>query len=181
MRHDQAHVLIRKQGGRIEVASSSGAIISPCQKYRYLLWRVWNSDDPVVNLVGLNPSTADETKDDPTMRRCRQFARAWGFGGFLMTNLFAFRATRPSELRAVATPVGPENDSWIVCAARSAERVVAVWGVHGTLLDRDKQVMALLQRRAYCIVVTKSGHPGHPLYLRKDLPLIEFPFAERNM
>lgn len=91
------------------------AYFSPCRKYRYSLWREWDATaetkhEGYAMIVGLNPSTADEIHDDPTIRKCINFAQAWGYRALCMTNLFAYRATKPNVMRAAAEPVGPEND-----------------------------------------------------------------------
>ena len=157
------------------MTSPTGAIFSDCRRYRYVLWRVWDDEKATINFIGLNPSTADETTDDPTMRRCRQFARDWGYGGFLMTNLFAFRATEPAQLKIANDPVGAENDKWISQAAKDADRIIFVWGAHGSFRNRDKEVTMLLGGNAYCLSLTKAGQPGHPLYLKRSLLPVEFP------
>lgn len=118
--------------------------------------------------VGLNPSTADETRDDPTIRRCMAFAKAWGYGGLCMTNLFSFRATDPKDMKAAADPVGPENDAHLLALAEGAGVIIAAWGANGTHKGRDKDVRKLLPT-LYCLAMTKGGHPGHPLYLPKIL------------
>jgi hypothetical protein len=156
------------------MTSTSGAIFSPCRRYRYVLWRTWEADHPRVNFIGLNPSTADEISDDPTMRRCRQFAAQWGYGGFIMTNLFAFRATKPHNLKSAAEPIGDDNDLWLIRAAEEAELVVLAWGVHGAFLGRGEAVIRRMGNRCCCIQLTKHGQPAHPLYLRKGLPLVPF-------
>ncbi len=152
-------------------------IFSPCRKYRYTLWRVSPSDlfemslgnwTPYVNFIMLNPSTADEVQDDPTIRRCIGYAKAWGYGGLCITNLFAFRTTEPNVMKAATDPVGPENDKWLTQCARDADIVVAAWGVHGNYLDRDKEVFKLFPY-VTCLGTTKAGHPRHPLYLPKGL------------
>jgi hypothetical protein len=140
------------------------AIFCPCRTYRYSLSRVWNPNLPSVMFVGLNPSTADEQEDDPTVRRCVGFARKWKFGGLILVNLFAYRSTDPHGLLEADDPVGPGNDKHIVASARAAERVVLAWGTKGCLLDRDERVLSLLPG-AHCLGVTKDGHPKHPLYL----------------
>ncbi len=173
MRHDEEGTALRENRGRI-VNSRNGAVFSPCRTYRYLLWRIWNKSNPRLNFIGLNPSTADENTDDPTMRRCRQFTQDWGFGGFYMTNLFAFRATKPTRLKSAKDPVGPDNDGWIVTAGSMSEKVVFVWGCHGSFRSRNREVIALLGKRGFCISLTKGGHPRHPLYLKKSLQLVEF-------
>ena len=118
--------------------------------------------------VGLNPSTADETQDDPTIRRCIAFAKAWGYGGVCMTNLFAYRATLPEVMKATSDPVGPDNDEYLRALAADAGVVVAAWGANGTHKGRDAEVRKLLPE-LHCLALTKDGHPGHPLYLRKTL------------
>ena len=93
--------------------------------------------------VGLNPSTADEIKDDPTSRKCMRFAQSWGYGGIILANLFAYRATDPRELKGVSDPVGPENDHWLNRLADEAGIVIAAWGIHGGFMRRDSVVMDL--------------------------------------
>jgi hypothetical protein len=149
------------------------AAFSPCRIYRYALSRVWDSNLPTVLFVGLNPSTADERNDDPTIRRCIGFARRWNLGGLVMVNLFAFRSTRPSILLAAADPVGPANDMHILAAARTAERIVLAWGTCGAHLGRDRTVLAMLPD-ADCLGTTKHGHPKHPLYLKGNTRLRPF-------
>ena len=93
--------------------SKSGAVFSDCRKYRYALWRMWNEHMPIAMIIGLNPSTADQTRNDPTITRCINFASSWGYGGVCVTNLFGFRATAPTELKAHHDPIGKENDAWV--------------------------------------------------------------------
>lgn len=143
------------------------AILSPDRVYRYSLTRSWGPG-PTVLFVGLNPSTADETTDDPTIRRCVGFARDWGYGRLQMANLFAYRATAPAKLLAAHAPVGPQNDQHLVTLANEAELVVAAWGSKGSYLGRDLSVRKLLPRLHY-LRLTRGGHPGHPLYLPKTL------------
>ena len=118
--------------------------------------------------MGLNPSTADETQDDPTIRRCQGFARDWGYGGLVMANLFAFRATDPAVMKQAADPVGPDNDEHLLQLASTCPLVVAAWGTHGQHLGRDHQVRELTPN-LHCLRLTKEGYPGHPLYLPKSL------------
>ena len=145
----------------------TGALFSECRTYRYGLWRTWQPG-PYAMFIGLNPSTADETKDDPTIRRCIAFAKAWGYSGLYMANLFAFRATDPREMKKAFSPVGPSNDHHLVRIAEDAGVVIAAWGQHGTHLNRDKAVRSLVPGLHY-LRLTKEGHPGHPLYLPGDL------------
>ena len=143
-------------------------IFSPCRTYRYALWREWIGGEGYAMFVGLNPSTADETQDDPTIRRCIAFAKAWGYAGLCMTNLFAFRATQPEDMKAANDPVGPENDAHLKALAEGAGVIVAAWGVHGTYGGRHNAVRAMLPE-LHCLALTKDGHPGHPLYLPASL------------
>jgi hypothetical protein len=144
------------------------ADFSPCRRYRYALWRTWGGITGYAMFVGLNPSTADETEDDPTIRRCIAFAKEWGYGGLCMTNLFAYRATQPTDMMNADDPVGPDNDDWLRDAGGGASVVVAAWGVNGTFSGRNTAVRKTLPRLHY-LRLTKAGHPGHPLYLPKTL------------
>lgn len=154
-------------GGTGNEAMERGADISPCGRYRYSLWRKWGPGATCM-FVGLNPSTADATLDDPTIRRCVGFAKAWGYGALMMTNLFAFRSTLPSTMKAAIDPVGPDNDLHLRAAYFNSGVVIAAWGAHGTHKRRDVQVRALLPHLHY-LRLTKDGHPGHPLYLPASL------------
>lgn len=154
------------------VQGETGARFSRCRRWRYLLWRCWDTRLPVVNFLMLNPSTADEFKLDPTCARARDYAERWGFGALIVTNVFAWRATDPEVLRAVDDPVGAGNDRAIVRAAREAMLVVAAWGNHGAYLERSTRVRALLARHAIApcaLRVNAGGEPAHPLYLPKAL------------
>lgn len=154
-------------GGTVADAMERSATLSPCRAYRYALWRRWGRG-PYAMFIGLNPSTADETNDDPTIRRCIGFARAWGYEALCMTNLFAYRATEPADMKKAADPVGFENDGALETLARGAGVVVAAWGAHGTHQGRDKAVRSFVNGLHY-LRLTKDGHPGHPLYLPANL------------
>lgn len=153
------------------------AQFSPDRVYRYALWRTWDaSNGSRVMFIGLNPSTADETQDDPTIRRCVGFAKRLGAGQMIMANLFAFRATDPfTMLKLVHTdPVGPDNDAWLARLAEHAGIIVAAWGAHGGHRHRDEQVIGMFSDRLFALGVTKDGHPRHPLYLRADAELVRY-------
>lgn len=153
-----------------------GAQFSPCRTWRYALWRTWSDGDGHVMFIGLNPSTADETNDDPTVRRCIGFARAWGYGGIYMLNLFAFRATDPRSMKAAPAPIGPENNRFLRMYYEEAGIAIAAWGAHGAFMRRD-ELVALLLPQLHCLGTTKDGHPRHPLYLRStERPV---PYARR--
>ena len=148
------------------------ATFSPCGAYRYSLTRGWDSGKPAVNFLMLNPSTADAEQDDPTVRRCLGFAKAWGFGVLYVTNLFALRATDPRALYKHPDPVGPDNDRCILKAAAGSKLVVAAWGVHGDHRQRAADVLRLLMEpgiAVHALKLTKAGSPCHPLYLPAKL------------
>ena len=148
--------------------TKSGAVFSDCRKYRYALWRIWNEHMPIAMIIGLNPSTADQTRNDPTITRCINFASSWGYGGVCVTNLFGFRATAPTELKAHHDPIGKENDAWVHEMAKGAAITVAAWGYHGKFLNRSLEILPSLGQ-LYCIKMNKSGEPAHPLYLKAEL------------
>lgn len=149
----------------------STALYSPCETYRYLLTRVWDTDAPRLLFVMLNPSTASELRNDPTVARCEARARAMGQGAVRVANLFAFRATDPRDLRAAPAPEGPENDRLLVESVQWADGVICAWGNHGTLLGRAALAEALLRQTGKPLLhlgLTAAGQPRHPLYVRKD-------------
>lgn len=155
---------------------------SPCRKYRYTLWRTWDYEygentrgevqPPYVQFIGLNPSTADETQDDPTIRRCKAFAKAWGFGAMCMTNLFAWRDTDPKKMKKVPSPIGEDNDKWLAEIASGASVIIAAWGKDGSHLYRGTKVKQLIPNLK-CLRKNKDGSPEHPLYLPSNLTPIE--------
>lgn len=150
-----------------EIAKS--AHFSLCRRYRYELWRRW-SDGPHAMFIGLNPSTADETQDDPTIRRCIGFAKDWGFSALCMTNLFAFRATDPAVMKKEANPFGEDNQHHLLRCASGAGIIIAARGVHGTHANGDLVVRDWLSKAGLtlqCLGLSKDGHPRHPLYLPK--------------
>ena len=146
----------------------STAVYSPCERYRYSLTRIWQPDGRRVNFVMLNPSTATEVQNDPTVERCERRARALGYGSFAVTNIFAWRDTDPKAMRAATDPVGPANDAAITERAQWADDVIAAWGTHGAHLDRGAAVVVLLRdtgKPLFHLGLSKAGHPKHPLYL----------------
>jgi hypothetical protein len=153
---------------RHDPASGGGAVYSPCGGWRYLLWRVESRRAAMLGMGLLNPSTADHTRDDPTIRQCRLRARRAGAKGVLVWNLFAFRATRPVDLKRAGDPVGPDNDEAIALAISVARRTVLAWGTHGAHRGRDTEVLAMLSQAPsdlWVLGITQNGNPRHPLYL----------------
>ena len=148
----------------------TSAIFSEDKMFRYELWRWWDKSKPFVMFIGLNPSTADETNDDPTIRRCIGFAQDWGYGGLCMTNLFALRATDPKVMLNFPKSIGPDNDEHLIMVSDKAGKIIAAWGIHGSHRNRDKEVMAFIPDM-FCLGITKNGNPKHPLYIKKDKKL----------
>ncbi len=146
----------------------STAVYSDCESYRYSLTRVWDPAGRRALFVMLNPSTATEVQNDPTVERCERRARALGFGAFRVTNIFAWRDTDPRAMRRADDPVGPANDAAILDGVTWADQVIAAWGTHGAHLDRGPRVEALLRATGeplFHLGLTKDGHPKHPLYI----------------
>lgn len=152
------------------------ATFSPCRLYRYTLTRevapMFGSG--ILMVIGLNPSTADETANDPTIRRCMRFAEDWGMRHYLMCNLFAFRSTDPAVMKAHPSPIGPDNDTAILDSARavrdSGGKILCAWGTHGEHMDRAAYVTRLLTNRKYrlyCLGTNSDADasPCHPLYI----------------
>jgi hypothetical protein len=152
----------------------STAYFSANRRFRYTLVREWDAAKPKVAFIGLNPSTADETEDDPTIRRCIAYAKAWGKGGLLMLNMYAYRATKPKDMwaaekRGVDIIGGQEN--WVESLKRYAtyhacDLAVAAWGRHG--MKRGPHLSAQWPSLT-CLGFNDDGTPKHPLYLKADL------------
>lgn len=145
-------------------------IFSKDRKYRYSFHKTW-SEAPSIMFIGLNPSMSDGL--NPTLRRCITFAQIWGYGSCYILNLFACRTKNPSLLKKIISPVGEENDIYILCTAAKVDKVVFAWGTHGGYLNRDQAVIDLLGQ-SYTFGLTKKGFPRHPLYVRSNTPLIPF-------
>ena len=151
--------------------ADSWAEYSPCAAWRYSLTRVWDPAGPRALFVMLNPSTATEVQNDPTVERCERRARALGHGAFRVCNIFAFRATDPRVMRAAPDPVGPLNDAAIRDGAAWADRIICAWGTHGAHLGRGAAVEALLRATGatlWHLGLSRDGHPKHPLYIGYD-------------
>jgi len=155
----------------------AGAVFSPDDVYRYLLWRQWQdltAKPGTVVWAMLNPSTADETVLDPTLRRCKGFTQRFGYARFEVVNLFAYRSTDPGALPIVRDPVGPANDEIIAKAFADAELVVVGWGSFQMVERRALRIAELAAaagKQLHCLGVTKQGHPRHPLYLAGNTEL----------
>jgi hypothetical protein len=148
--------------------AQSTAVYSDCENYRYSLTRVWDPAGLKVAFIMLNPSTATEVQNDPTVERCERRSRALGFGAFSVTNIFAWRDTDPRKMRAAEDPIGPDNNDAISVACTWSDSMIAAWGTHGEHLKRGPAVEALLRETGlpiYHLGLSKAGHPKHPLYI----------------
>ena len=148
------------------------AIVSDCGAYRYELRRTWDDQLPILLWVGLNPSTADHINDDPTNRRIAGFTRSWGYGGYVLANLFAYRSINPKSLKQASDPIGPENNAYLQTLSETAANTVCAWGNHGQLLNRASEVLPMLND-PIALGVTKAQQPLHPLYCpanRRPIP-----------
>lgn len=149
----------------------TGATFSDNRKYRYTLTRIWDESKPLVTFCMLNPSTADETTNDPTIERCQRRAEMMGFGGLIVVNLFAYRATDPDELYSSINvcDLSPfQNDDAIIKAAKKSKLFICGWGKHGALYGRGRNVVQMLKKyeiETYALKINKDGSPAHPLYI----------------
>ena len=162
----------------------AAAVFSPCRRYRYVLERdlleplLMPARPKVASFIGLNPSTADEMVDDPTLRRCQAFARTWGYDRLRMLNMYAWRSTDPEALWGLPDPVGPENDAHLTAGTADAGVIVCAWGVNAEAA-READLVRLLHgngRSLSALKLTQDGRPNHPLYLPKSL--VPIPYAE---
>ena len=153
----------------------SGAIFSTDRRHRYILWRIWDEETKPLMVIGLNPSTADEIKNDPTVTRCIKRAYNLGFGGLYMANLYGYRSTDPKGLKHTDDPVGLYNDSTILSYASESGMIIAAWGTHGS--SRGPMLANYLKNNGiqlHALRILKHNIPAHPLYLPYDLKPIEY-------
>jgi len=155
------------------------AIISSDDKYRYVLSRIWDESKSKVMIIGLNPSTADASYDDPTIRKCIKYAKSWGYGGIYMLNLFAFRASKPKIMFSVDEPIGVENNQYLMDYSLKCDKVVCAWGSDGNYKNRSSEIKSKLSNLHY-LARNKSGEPSHPLYLKPELTPIRFNSEAEN-
>ncbi len=152
------------------------ALISRGDQYRFTLTRIWDRDKPKACIIMLNPSTADASKDDATIRALIRLLTALDYGGFEVVNLFSFRATDPKELATVWHPTGGMTNQCITNAIDQCDVVVCAWGAHKYVLQskRGIEVLKLINSVgviSMCFGTTKSGAPKHPLYLKTGTEL----------
>ena len=151
------------------------ASFSRCGSYRYSLTRKWEAGTGRCVFIGLNPSTANGSVDDPTIRRCMGFTQTWGFNELVMINLFAYKTPHPELLKQANDPEGPNNRRVVRKHCLCAQRIVLAWGVHGTFNNQAKRFSKLfVNQDVHCFGITKSGQPLHPLYQRADAQLVPY-------
>lgn len=143
----------------------NGAIFSDNRTHRFALWRIWDPKKPLVMFIGLNPSTANESGDDPTIRRVKRFAYDWGFGGVYMMNLFSFVTAYPQDL--IRETDFELTNRYLLLAHSRCKKVIFAWG-NFKVYGRDKDMMDLFPN-AEALAVNKNGSPKHPLYVKADI------------
>lgn len=162
------------------------AIISKCKKYRHWLTRSWDDKKELAAFIMLNPSTADDKIDDPTIKRCIDFAISWGFGGFVVVNLFDYRATDPKDLKKAEAPCSELANHFVKQAIEQCSLIVPAWGNHGDYLGRSTEIKSLIESYGFpeyfqCLGFNKTGEPKHPLYIKGDTQLIDYlPLKEKK-
>jgi len=150
------------------------AKISNCGRYRYNLTRIWDYGKPFVMFIGINPNKADGQNDDQTIRRLIYFAEKFGYGGFIITNLFGYRSPDPLELSKIPDPIGPDNDESLFTLSKLCKDVVFMWGNEGILFGRDKKVISMFPNALCFGRSKKNGNPKHPLFLSNETQLIRY-------
>lgn len=154
-------------------AIGSDAIFSECRKYRYALWRVWDLNKPKLMFIGLNPSTANESKNDNTITKVIKIAKGNGYGGVYMTNLFGIVSSKPEVLESNGLDLQGDNNDWLITISGICKDIVFAWGNFKQAINRSKEVAAMFEN-SLCIQQNKNGSPKHPLYCKDDSILVPF-------
>jgi len=160
--------------------TDKGAYFSPDRKHRFMLWRKLGKG-PGIMFIGLNPSTANEVNDDPTVRRCMGYARDWGYGDFWMCNLYSLCSSDPKKLYKGEHPQSPYNITSLGVVREKVDLAIVAWGNHGATVQMDQhwpRSLVKLLSPVHCFGVTKQGEPKHPLYLPKDAEIVPFRYGE---
>lgn len=148
-------------------AMKKGAVISECEKYRYKLWRIWDETKPLILWVMLNPSTADATEDDPTIKKLIRLTKLWGYGGFYVGNVFPYRATNPKELKKVGFEIAAKEENWQHLREMNSHCQLRILA-HGNPPIKTTNIKTMFDDW-HCLKITNSGNPYHPLYLKEDI------------
>jgi len=165
--------------GNIDLSIPKGAIFSEDRKYRYVLWRLWSQSRKPLLVIGLNPSTANEIQDDPTITRCMKRASILGYGSLLMANLYAYVSTNPDVLHMKGNEfTGIENDAYLERTIALADRTVCGWGSFPAATTRSGIVLNMI-KDPYCLGVNRDGQPKHPLYIGYHVPLTRYAWVKK--
>lgn len=162
---------------KLPTGETRSAAYSQSLRHRYSLTIQWKTGPRTLMVIGLNPSTATELVDDPTVLRCKKRAKALGFDRMVMTNLFAYRATAPEDMKALdsADAVGGlDQMATLRDTAASSDLILCAWGNHGSHSRQASVVLRMLaahRDKFRCLAVTQTGHPKHPLYCKNDAPI----------
>lgn len=155
------------------LTEDNGAEFSECRKYRYALWRIWNTEKPKIMFIGLNPSTANEASNDPTIRRVISFAKEWGYGGVYMMNCFPYVSTNPDDLIHIGSNL--TNDRWLVKVSKECNEVIFAWGNFKIVKERARDLdLMMMFPDAKALVINKDGSPRHPLYVSSKIIPVKF-------
>lgn len=158
------------------------AVMDETGHYRYQFSCQWGTQGRFITFIMLNPSVGNQQQPDPTLRKCINYAKNWGYDGIKVANLFAYVSTDPQRLTSVVDPVGPDNDRHLLEMIQGVDRIVLAWGKmlpKSFVQPRIQEVLYLLRERdSYCLEKTKCGSfPKHPLFLKADLTPILFQSA----
>lgn len=151
--------------------TASGAIFSDCRTYRYVLWRIWDQQSELVSFIGLNPSNANESKDDQTIRKVTRLTKNWNFGGLIMVNLYAYITPYPNELIKVKDPIA-DNDIWLEKYLPECQKIIFAWGASPLAEQRAKLITE--SWNGCSLGYNKNGSPKHPLYIKDTTGPIRF-------
>jgi len=150
-----------------DLFENNGAEFSECGKYRYKLWRIWDNELPIAMCIGLNPSTANSQKNDPTIIILKKMLTKLGYGGFYMTNLFAFISSKPEDLLTCDDPLG-DNDNKLKEVKLLCDDIIACWGSFKQATNRIKHLYNNNDfPNTKCFAISKDGNPIHPLAMQK--------------
>ena len=151
-------------------------------EYRYILGT--RGKKPLI-CIGINPSTAAPDALDPTLQSVERIALSNGYDSFLMFNVYAQRATRPDDMEKVCNPQLHEENRKAFRYLLSLSGQPAVWAAWGNIIMKRDYLMDCMRNfladgeavgaKWYTAgPLLKSGHPHHPLYLKRDTKLLDF-------
>ncbi len=151
--------------------TDSGAIFSDCRKYRFILWRVWDKTKDYIMFIGLNPSSANEYKDDPTIKRVQKMAYNWGYGGVYMLNLYPYITPHPKNL-ILNNKYFDANEKWINIVNEKCKDIVFAWGSFKEAKNKSDRIIS--RYKGLALKINNDGSPRHPLYVNTNVELVKF-------